>query len=233
MYEPINTPKLYEQIVERIETMILAGHLTPGDKLPPERELSERFKVSRTVIRESVRTLQEKGLLVIRPGVGTFVHDGTSDTVRQSIGRLLQLDKKHGLHNLTQVREIFEPEIAALAALHATDNDCERMELAINTMDDATMHVDRFVEADHEFHLALATATQNALIVDLLGSIVEFLEQQRRHLFWISGDGAQRSQVHHKRIYKAVIAHDAPKARAAMMAHLQQVREDLEKNGGE
>jgi GntR family transcriptional repressor for pyruvate dehydrogenase complex len=226
MYESLNHMKLYEQVVGRIEKLVIDGHLKPGDRLPAERELSDQFGVSRTVIREAVKALQEKGLVEIRPGVGTFVHDGMSEIMRQSLGRMVMIDQRRGLENLTQVREIFEPEIAALAAENATPVDIQAMQKAIAVMDASKRDVDAFITADHEFHQALANATQNKLIVGLIGSIVDLLAEQRRHIFFAGTGGADRGQEHHKRILQAVIIHDRRAARKSMIEHLQQVRSD-------
>lgn len=226
MYESLNHMKLYEQVVDRVEKLIFNEQLKPGDRLPAERELSERFGVSRTVIREAVKALQEKGLVEIRPGVGTFVHDGMSDIMRQSLGRMVMIDKRRGLENLTQVREIVEPEIASIAAEKATPADIAAMEAAVATMDNSMSDVDSYITADHEFHLALAKATQNKLIVDLIDSIVDLLAEQRRHIFLAGTGGAERGQCHHKRILRAVKEHDSQAAHNLMVLHLQQVRTD-------
>jgi GntR family transcriptional repressor for pyruvate dehydrogenase complex len=226
LIEARNHAKLYTQVAERIEKLIIDGHLKPGDRLPAERELSEQFSVSRTVIREAVKALQEKGLVEIRPGVGTYVHDSMSEIMQRSLARMVMIDQQNGLENLTQVREIFEPEIAAIAAEKATLTDIRAMKTAIATMDATMDDVDAYITADHEFHLALAKATQNQLIVDLIGSIVNLLAEQRRHIFLAGTGGPQRGQQHHKNILHAVIDGDKQAARNLMVLHLQQVRRD-------
>lgn len=228
MFEPFHQTRLYEQVVERIEKLVFEGQLNPGDRLPAERELSEQFNVSRTVIREAVKALQEKGLVEIRPGVGTFVHDGMANTMRQSLGRMVMIDRHHGLHNLTQVREIFEPEIAAIAAQNATPKDIQAMEAAVREMDQSMSDVDRYITADHEFHLALARATQNTLIVDLIDSIVDLLAEQRRLIFLAGNGGPERGQQHHRNILTAIINRESKQAHNLMTRHLRQVRDDTE-----
>lgn len=222
----LNTARLYEQIVEQLETLIVEGHLTPGDRLPAERELSEQFEVSRTVIREAVKSLQEKGLVEIRPGVGTFVQHGMNKILRQSLGRLTQIDQKSGLANLMQVREILEPEIAAIAAEKATSEDIDAMQIAIKRMNDAMDDMEDYIAADHEFHLALARATHNDLIVSLIDSIVDSLGEQRRQIFSYADEGPKNGQIHHIRIFQAVKKADRELSRRQMIAHLLQVRAD-------
>ena len=131
-----------------------------------------------------------------------------------------------GLDNLTQVREIFEPEIAAIAAEHAGEEDIDAMQAAITAMDASMQDIDSYIIADQAFHRALARATQNSLIVDLIDSIVDLLAEQRRHIFLAGTGGAQRGQQHHKRILEAIVARDKKAARIAMGEHLQQVRAD-------
>lgn len=225
MYLPIQSERLYEQIVNQIELRIEAGALRVGDQLPSERELAEQFGVSRTAVREAVKALRQKGLLEIRPGRGTFITNGTSDTVRNSLGMLMKIGITKGSGDLVEVREILEPEIAALAATRMTDECISAMQEAVNIMDTALDNVDVFVEADLDFHLALAEGTQNLIIPILMDSIIDLLREQRKRTGLTNG-GLQRGQIHHKKILDAVTRRDAQAARQAMQDHLKQVRED-------
>ena len=96
MYLPIQTERLYERIVSQIEQRIESGELKVGDQLPPERELAEQFAVSRTAVREAIKALRQKGLVEIRPGRGTFITNGTSDTIRNSLGMLMKIGATKG-----------------------------------------------------------------------------------------------------------------------------------------
>lgn len=225
MYSRIQLSRLYEQIVEQIETLILDGKLRPGDQLPSERELAEQFNVSRTAVREAVKALREKGLVEIEAGRGTFITHGISKALRHSLDWMVRSGDGNPLADLVQVRNILEPEIAALAAEMATAPDIERLEDAVRVMDSAMDSADLYVEADLEFHLALAGATQNKLIPTLIDPIVDLLRAQRSRIFLVEG-GAQRGQYHHKRILEAIKQHDPASARKAMQAHLAQVRQD-------
>ena len=225
MYEPIQTERLYERIVSQIENRIEAGELKVGDQLPAERELADQFGVSRTAVREAVKALRQKGLVEIRPGRGTFITNGTSDTIRHSLSMLMKIGVANGSGNLVEVREILEPEIAALAATRITDDFIASMQDAVETMDTALDNVDVFVEADLDFHLALAEGTQNPIIPILMDSIIDLLREQRRRIGLTKG-GLQRGQVHHKKILDAIAHHDADAARQAMQDHLKQVRKD-------
>ena len=223
MYQPIQSERLYEQIVYQIERRIVAGDLKVGDQLPAERELADQFAVSRTAVREAIKALREKGLVEIRLGRGTFVTRGATGAVRHSLGLLLK--NENGFVNLAEVREILEPEIAALAATRVTEENIAAMAEAVAIMETALNNVDVFVEADLDFHLALAEATQNPIIPTLMDSIIDLLREQRKRTGNVEG-GLARGQYHHKRILEAVIQHDPLAARQAMQDHLLQVRED-------
>lgn len=213
------------KIVEQIQRRILAGELKVGDHLPPERDLAEQFQVSRTAVREAVKTLSEKGLVAVRPGRGTFVTNGTSQAVRSSLGMMMKIGQPDGTQDVVEVREIFEPEIAALAAQRASAENIAAMLRAVETMDQALNDAETFIEADLDFHLALAEASNNVIILALLDSFVDLLREQRMRIFFVDG-GPQRGQMHHKRILDAVIHHKPEAARDEMRKHLLQVRED-------
>ncbi len=224
-YLPIQTERLYEQIVNQIETKIADGQLKAGDKLPSEFELAEQFEVSRTAIREAVKILRQKGLIDILPGKGTYVTNGTPVAMQQSFDMLRKLGSGDGYQNLVEVREIMEPQIAALAASRITEEYIQAMREAYETMETASGNADVFVEADLDFHLALAEATQNPLIPALMDTIIGLLREQRKQTALVKG-GLQRGQTHHKQILAAVIEHNPVEAEAAMKRHLEQVRSD-------
>jgi len=206
----------------------MTGELRPGDKLPPERELAEQFGVSRTAVREAVKALHEKGLIEVLPGKGTFISnitDSTSEVMRDSLDLIVNVGLVNGLVELVQVRTLLEPGIAALAAEMATPEDVQAMQQAVDTMDTALDDADVYVEADLEFHRALAKASQNSLITILLDPIVDLLREQRKRIFLVEG-GPERGQYHHKRILEAVAIHNPMAAREAMALHLKQVLDD-------
>ena len=184
MYSRVQSSRLYQQIVDQIEALILEGKLHPGDQLPSERELAEQFSVSRTAVHEAVKALSEKVLVAIEGGRGTFITQGVSKALRRSLGWIVQSGEGNPLANLVQVRTILEPEIAAIAAEVASEQDLESLERAVNVMDFALTNADVYVEADLEFHLALARATQNRLIPTLIDPIVDLLGNSGKVFSW-------------------------------------------------
>ena len=226
MYTPIQSSKVYERIAEQIEQLILNGELRSGDRLPTERELAEQFQASRTAVREAMKTLAQKGLVNMRPGRGTIVIDGTSKAMRHSLGLMIRVGQAGSSTNLVEVREILEPEIAALAATRAGEEDIAAMQESVRVMDASLDDADAYISADNNFHQALAKGTQNVLILAFVDSIVYLLSEQRKQIFSVKG-GPERGQIHHKHILEAVMRHDPEAARTAMYAHLQQVRDDV------
>src|SRR6202140_1929801 len=225
VYKLVRTSRLYEQIVQQIEDSIVKGDLKAGDQLPAERDLAQRFGVSRTAVREAVKALREKGLVEAYSGRGTFITDGTTQAVRQSLDLMVKIGQPEGSTHLAEVRAILEPEIAALAAVRIQEPELSTMREAVAAMDRAGKDPQTYIEADLDFHLALAEGASNPLILSLLDSIVALLREQRLRIFRVPG-GPERGQIYHKRILDAVERRDSEKAREAMQAHLWQVRED-------
>src|SRR5215470_10386253 len=225
VYKVVRTARLYEQIVQQIEDSILKGALKPGDQLPAERELAQNFGVSRTAVREAVKALREKGLVEAFSGRGTFITNGTTQAIRQSLDLMSRIGQQEGFTHLAELRRILEPEIAALAAVRIEEQLLATMRESVAIMDRSLEDPDAYIEADLDFHLALAEAAANPLVLSLLDSIVGLLREQRLKIFRIDG-GPQRGQFHHKRILAAIEARDPERSRDAMRAHLEQVRED-------
>jgi GntR family transcriptional repressor for pyruvate dehydrogenase complex len=230
VYKVVRTSRLYEQIVQQIEESVLKGTLKPGDQLPAERELAQQLGVSRTAVREAVKTLREKGLVEAYSGRGTFITDGTSQAARQSFDLMVKIGQQEGSPHLAELRLILEPGIAALAAVRADEENITALRDAVEVMDRAQRDPEAYIEADLDFHLALAEAAGNPLILSLIDSIVGLLREQRIKIFNVEG-GPQRGQAHHKRILEAMERRDPEMARTAMRAHLEQVREDSKATG--
>jgi GntR family transcriptional regulator, transcriptional repressor for pyruvate dehydrogenase complex len=230
VYRAVKTSRLYEQIVEQVEESILSGQLKPGDQLPAERDLAQSFGVSRTAVREAVKTLTEKGLVEAFSGRGTFVTNGTSQAIRQSLDLMIRINQQEGSAHLAELRLVLEPEIAGLAASRIDGQLLGTMTETVAIMERNLHDREAYIEADLDFHLALAEAAGNPLILSLLDSIVGLLREQRSRIFDVDG-GPERGQYHHKRILAAVEQRDPKAARGAMREHLQQVLSDSSSPG--
>ncbi|MBT3671030.1 MAG: FadR family transcriptional regulator [Chloroflexi bacterium] len=229
MYKEVHVGRLYEKIVAQIEKRILDGDLNPGDQLPSERELGQQFGVSRTSIREAIRVLTLKNLVEVNHGRGTFVTEPTSRTLRYTFDKIVDLARQEGSGHLIEIREIIEPEIAALAAENSSEENIAVLRDAVHTMeiskDDPALWED-YVEADLDFHLSLAEGSGNPLFLVLIDLFVVQLRGQRRRAARKEG-GLYRGQTHHWKILEAVENKDAETARKLMCNHIQQIREDI------
>src|ERR1700691_5147061 len=182
-YRTVKTSRLYEQIVQQVEGSILKGQLKPGDQLPAERDLAQRFGVSRTAVREAVKTLREKGLVEAFSGRGTFVTNGTSQAIRQSLDLMIRINQQEGSAHLAELRLVLEPEIAGLAASRIDGQLLGTMREMLAIMGRNLQDGEAYIKADLDFHLALAEAAGNPLILSLLDSIVGLLREQRSRIF--------------------------------------------------
>src|SRR5713101_7154824 len=148
MYKILRTSRLYEQIIEQIEGSILSGELKAGDQLPAERELAQKFGVSRTAVREAVKALREKGLVEAYSGRGTFITNGTSQAIRQSLDLMMKIGQPDGGVHLSELRQMLEPQIAALAATRIEEQLLATMREAVVVMDRSLHDPDAYIEAD-------------------------------------------------------------------------------------
>lgn len=224
MYKAVRTARLYEQIVQQIEQSIVEGRLNPGDQLPTERELAQQFGVSRTAVREAVKTLTEKGLVESFSGRGTFVTAPKQQSSRKSLDAFFEMGDLEDPAYLVELRGIIEPEVTVLAASRIEEQQLVMMREAVATMERSMKQPEAYIEADLDFHLALAEAAGNPLILSLLDSIVGVLRTQRLGIFGVDG-GPERGQLHHKQILDAIERRDPAAAHDAMRAHLEQFGE--------
>ena len=214
--------RLHEAIVQRFHALIQQGTLEHGAKLPAERVLAEQLKVSRSSVREAIRTLELQGLAVSKQGSGTFINTQSLNAVAtlmtSSLGEGLEADEAR-LHDIFEVRHLLEPQLAALAAQRATPEDVERLSSILVEQQRQIMEGETGVDADTEFHFALATATHNAALVKVVSAVEDVLRQSRDQSLQQPGR-PQRSLDSHREILAMVRAGDHQGARSAMEHHL-------------
>lgn len=219
---------LSERVTNQIQTLIGTSKLKTGEMLPPERELSEQLGVSRTVVREAIKTLQAKGLVETQRGSGVMVTAVSPEHVYESISLFLRLDDGNlEYRHMAEVRKILEVEIAGLAAHRANADDLARMEMEIHRMEAVRDRIsedesarEKFARADVEFHLAIAAATKNPLLPILFSPLVDILINQR--LEAIDRPGAlKQGMLYHQDIFDSIKSGDEQGARAAMKEHLE------------
>jgi GntR family transcriptional repressor for pyruvate dehydrogenase complex len=217
---------LYRQVASAIEDLVQRGELKPGDRLPTEKEMCELFGVSRTVVREAVRVLADRYAVVTEAGRGTFISPFDPAMLSKQIRRVLA-SSNEVLEGLSEVRRPLEMEVARLAARRANDDDLRKAKAALDSMDrDCT--TDEFINADHNFHVALAESTRNPLFLILVHSLSDLLLETRRTA--VRAPGATiRAQKWHRAVWEAVRQGDPDAAAEAMATHLDVVRRELER----
>jgi len=222
-------PRMYEEVARQIEEAILADLHRPGEQLPSERELIERFAVSRAVIRESLKVLAEKGLIEVKPGKGAFVREPESASASGALRLFLRRRRDDRFsQNLVEVREMIEEQAASLAATRATEEDVKKIEAALAEMEAEKGNSERFARADLRFHLLLAEATHNELLTILLHPVTDLLLDVMTELS-SSPTGPDQALWHHRQILRHVKRGEAEQARQAMHAHLSQFAKRLKK----
>jgi DNA-binding FadR family transcriptional regulator len=218
---------VHSQVTDRIGISIVRGEIIAGDALPSEMQICELIDVSRTVVREAIRTLTGKGLVEARAKSGTRVRPPEQwnqldpDVLRW---RLETTDIDSYLAKLFQLRSAVEPSAAALAALHAGDDDLSRIRLAYDGMAAAKID-EHFVIADISFHQAIYFATRN----EFFWPIAQMFEITLRQSFTIAARGSHRERAlrEHRAVLEAIAARDVDGARDATNILLSQSADDL------
>lgn len=210
--------RLFQDIADRITALIDDGIFPPGSRLPGERELAERFDVSRVTIREAEIALQATGRIRIKTGSGVYVSEKPADD-----DRLPDISA----FELTEARSLFESEAAALAAPIIGDDDLALLrelldEMAADTDDDD----ERATEIDRNFHLTIASASGNKAIIHVIKTLWRFRTElpgvRDTHATICHHDGSTR-QGEHAAIVDALAAHDSTAARLAMRQHFNRL----------
>ncbi|MEZ5773262.1 MAG: FadR/GntR family transcriptional regulator [Hyphomicrobiaceae bacterium] len=212
-------------IVQRLRRAISAGVYADGDRIPPERQLATAFGAARSTVRKALDQLETEGLVVRRVGSGTFVsYQGPLDAETGEIADFISPLQ------LIDARLAVEPYMARLAALHATQRDLDNMGAILMRLTGAGADKDLFTESDAEFHLAIARAARNPLLLH----VYEQINAVRRRAQW----GAAKEKVlsaqqigaynrQHRAIYEALVLRDAQRAADLIVVHLGKARDDL------
>lgn len=208
-------PRLYTSIVSKMLNLIDSGEFPAGGRLPPERELAERFNVSRPTIREAIIALEVLDRVQVKTGSGIYVleHHSSNDNDLDSISPW----------ELTESRALIEGEAAALAATHITDEELKQLEDSLHEMaDENALGELAEGDADKKFHHIIAQATRNAMLVSVIEQMWHVRNNApqvlRAYKAICEQDGTKRVEEHHE-IYRALARRDQKAARAAMHQH--------------
>jgi GntR family transcriptional repressor for pyruvate dehydrogenase complex len=216
--EPVHATRVYTEIVRQIRTLVAEGRLKSGDRLPPERELAERFNVSRASVREALRALESMRLIQIRVGEGTFVREIAVDSLVEPLA-LAILTRREATGELFEARRLLEPPIAALAAIRATAEERREMERIVAHQGSEVERGHTGLAEDAAFHAAIAASAHNHAITRIVHALVDLLKKSREQSLRTPGR-AQRSHEDHKAILAAIRERNPEAAREAMLAHV-------------
>ncbi|WGH77570.1 FCD domain-containing protein [Jannaschia ovalis] len=227
-FQKIEAEKLAAAVVRQIEGLILHGILRPGDRLPPERELSERLGVSRPSLREAVAELQARGLLASRAGAGVYVADVLGNAFSPALTRLFA-SHQDALFDYIAFRRDMEGIAAARAARQGSDTDLAVVDAVFRKMEAAHSKRDPSEEAalDADFHMAIVEASHNVVLLHMMRSMMDLLRQgvfYNRSVMFKQRTTRDTLLDQHRAINEALQARDPEAARAAAEAHLTFVR---------
>lgn len=217
----IKRRRLHEEITVQIQELVRHGTLKAGDRLPAERDLSERLGVSRASLREAMRSLELRGLVVSRPGAGTFISSDCLDSAASIIASSI-IDSRAILADIFEMRRLLEPGITGLAALRAVPADIQCMDAILVDQADQVRRGETGVDGDTAFHFAIAQATHNASLIKVVMTIADVLRQSRGQSLQTPGR-AQTSIASHRDILELVRSHDVEGATMAMEHHIDVV----------
>ena len=231
-YKPIRTKKIYEEVTDSLLEMLKTGQFKPGDKLDSVEQMAKSFNVGRSAIREALSGLRALGLLEMRQGEGTFVTSFDASKFSLPVASAL-LMKREDIKELSEVRKILEAGAAASAAINYQADDLIPMEKALKAMQEAKGEGELGEKADLDFHLAIANATHNQMLINLMSSVSDIMVESMREtrlLLLYSEKGMASLFKEHQLIFKAIKERDANEAQKSMLDHLIGVEDVLSKH---
>ncbi|SFL88651.1 GntR family transcriptional regulator, transcriptional repressor for pyruvate dehydrogenase complex [Desulfomicrobium norvegicum] len=219
----IRQKRIYEEITTRLQTMVQNDDLKPGDRLPPERQLAIMFGVSRNSVREAIKSLEQHGVLISKPGAGTYIAENSQANLAMAMGDAFARER-HRLDDIFELRLLLEPQIAHLAAQRITKKELQKMQSLISAYTKNMRDGLPVYFYDQAFHDAIAAATGNQSITLLMDQMHELLRESRDEALQSSVRSA-KSLEDHQKILEALSMRDPERAREAMTDHLKHTRE--------
>jgi GntR family transcriptional regulator, transcriptional repressor for pyruvate dehydrogenase complex len=218
---PIDVPKASDILVHDLRERILRGELAEGTALPPERVLVTQTRMSRTTVREALRILEVQGLVRIRAGRagGAFVQRPGTDSVAHSVSLLIR-GRQIRLAAVLETREAIEPVCAQLAATNRTDDDIKALKAANEPIADPTSSLAEFLQANVDWHVAVATATQNELIAAFMIALSRAIYTSTENENFIDAEVRRITAHAHRSITEAIQKGDAAGAVRRMTRHV-------------
>lgn len=222
MFKAVTLNRVSQAIVEQVKLLLREGRLKPGDRLPSERELCERFGVSRVTVREALRVLEASGLIDIRVGArgGAFVTSPTSQQVGEGLANLLNLSPLTAAQ-VTEARQVFELGIVPLVVERATDEDIDELREMVAEQQAAVEHGEYKMSMSADFHVRVAACTHNPAIEMLVQSFHGPLLMSLLKAQDVEPRMGHRGATEHSKFIDAIAVRDVAKAQEIMRVHLQ------------
>jgi len=224
MNQPLGeaTTPVYEAVQLRLQELIRNGEIRLGEKLPSERALAERFRVSRNSVREAIRGLAEKNIVQSRRGDGTYLRSCLDNSSGQPLAHVLRSQGKR-LKEIFELRRMLEPHIAALAAQRITARQIEALKMLVFEQEKRHLYGEDDTELDAAFHLRIAVAARNPLIVEVLKTLDHIIGESRSPA--LQNEERQKVSMRtHYLIVDALERRDPVAAEQAMTMHLQEIQ---------
>jgi GntR family transcriptional repressor for pyruvate dehydrogenase complex len=215
---PLTRRPLYEQITERLTELIDVQQLQPGDRITPERELAQQLGVSRHSVRQSLAALRATGVVEVRHGDGVFLARSPKELVPSLALELLEAQAEFPY--IWEVRQAFEAQTARFAARRRTDADLRRMGESLEAMEASVASGEHGVGGDRRFHEAVAAASHNPLMVQLMEQLADAFSRTSEASLSVDGQ-ASRSLADHREILQAIERQDEAEAAESMRRHLE------------
>ncbi len=217
------------KIVEQIQDLIKEGKLKPGDKLPPEQILAEKFGTSRPSVREALSALEILGITESRGGKGNFIRDNLASPLYEQIFK--ELEEEESPFEILEARKVVETEVVGLSAKKATKEEIDAIKESLNKMKENITDIPKIMKIDREFHINIARAAHNNLLFSMMIYLADLLNEKlwikMKEKSWSIPGCPQKYLEEHIEIFNAIKNKDSKDARKRMYDHLAGVEKDL------
>jgi GntR family transcriptional regulator, transcriptional repressor for pyruvate dehydrogenase complex len=219
-FKKLDRKPLPELVANEIEEAIIHGVYLAGSQLPSEQQLANQFGVSRNVVREAFKFLKERGLIDIMNGSGAYVCEPSTEPTSNALGRYIRLLGAHdSIEMLYEARRLLEGENVRLAAMRADEQDLQTLSECLQRMKDHAGLIERWSEADLDFHLSIAHATHNPFLAVLLEPLVDQLRGVIAEGYLVPG-AVERGLQAHTKVFACIKGRNPEGAYLAIMEHL-------------
>lgn len=222
-FEPLKRPNVSDLAMNSLLDLIRRRVLKPGDKLPSQRALVARMRVSQTAVREALRGLASMGMIDVHPGRGSFVRSVSPETLLNPEG-VFYLLQRESLLQAIEVRRILEVESIALATERATEDDITELKRALAAIEEGLSSGDQPFRHSPYFHLAIAKATHNVVLTNMVHSFVRLLIEGAKVIGDRTIEAKEKEYGLHKALLDAILTRDVEYARRCMQQHLDEAR---------